>query len=103
MSEEPSNISQTIGLVSVNGGIVIGKRLFEGVSPDTVQLAKAFADQTVKCRVRALLRTALYDHVHQFNLCILLDRYMRINIAENKPPVLPEAAPSATCVQLLRS
>jgi len=49
-------------------GIIVPKGNFEAVRPDTVELAKTFANEAVECRVRAFLGTTFNDHVHHFDL-----------------------------------
>lgn len=68
MTEKPSYIPKSVGLVSMNGGVVKPEGALETIVPDSVELAESFADETIKGGVRSLLRAALYDHFAELYL-----------------------------------
>ncbi len=68
MAEKTGDVAQTVRFVTMNGRVVLLKRVFETLVPDTIQLAKTLADKPIESRVGPFLRTTLDDHLHKFNL-----------------------------------
>lgn len=68
MPEETRNVAQSVGLVSMDGVIVVGKSFFEVLGPHTIELAESLANQPVELRIRSLLRATLHNHVAELDL-----------------------------------
>lgn len=66
VTKESGNVSEAVGLVSMDGFVVVGKRFFEKVLPKPVELAEALADVAVELRIGSLLRTTFHNHRDQF-------------------------------------
>lgn len=62
MSEKPSDVAKAVGLVAVDGLIVLGEGLFELVRPESIESSKPLANETVEFEVCALLGAAFNDH-----------------------------------------
>lgn len=71
VAKEAGNVAQLVGLVAMDGVVVLGKGLLEHGGPATIQLGKALTDETKELGVCLLLRTALDDHGWQFCLTVL--------------------------------
>ena len=69
MPEEACDVSEAIGLISVNCSVIVAERLLEAIVPDTIEFAEPFTDETIESRVGALLRATLDDHVAKLDLC----------------------------------
>jgi hypothetical protein len=65
MSKELGNDAQPVGLVSVDGVVVLCKHVFEKLSPKSVELAEALADQSEEFVVGTLLTATFDDHAGQ--------------------------------------
>ena len=91
MSEEASDVTEPVCLVSMDCVEVGGVRLFEVFTPDTIELAESFANQAVERRIRAFLRATLDDHLAELNLweTVSRDRHIQTLGAEDLPPDLP--------------
>lgn len=63
MSEEFSDISKTIGFITVDGGVVCFKGLFEGFLPIPIEITESFTHETVESGECTVLRTTFYNHV----------------------------------------
>lgn len=76
VSEETANVSETVGLVSMDG-IVIGlEGLFETFSPGRIRLVtESLSHQTVELGVGSLLRATLDNHVAEFDLAFQDDQH----------------------------
>ena len=48
MSEESSDVTKTVGFVSVNGEVVVLESLFKRFVPDPVEFAETFSDESVE-------------------------------------------------------
>lgn len=68
MTKETTDISEFVGLVSMDSFVVFPERLLEAVGPDSVQLAESFSDKTVKVGIGAFLRATFDNHVAQLDL-----------------------------------
>ena len=68
VTEEATDVSKSVGLVSMDGVVVVGEGLFEGVAPDSIDLAESFSDETVEGGVRPFLGATLDDHVTELDL-----------------------------------
>lgn len=68
MTEKAGNVSEAVGFVSVNGGVVHSECTFETFIPDSIEFAEPFTNETIEGRVRTFLRTTLDDHLGQFDL-----------------------------------
>lgn len=68
VTEEATNVSELVGLVSMDGFVVLLERLLVALCPDAVEFAETFTDQAEERVVGTLLRTTLDDHVTHFNL-----------------------------------
>jgi len=66
--EETGDVAQAIGLIPMNGCVVIRERLLESICPDTVEFAEALADKTIEGGVRTLLGATFDNHVDEFDL-----------------------------------
>lgn len=55
VAEEPTDITELVGFVSMDGLVVLCESFLEGFCPDPVELAEAFTDETVKVGVGAFL------------------------------------------------
>ena len=55
MSKETCDVSQSVGLVSVNCVVVLSKGLFEQVSPQTIQFCESFPNEAKELGVCFLL------------------------------------------------
>ena len=62
VSEETSNVSETIGFVSMDSFVVIHKRLLKQLCPEAVDFCEALSDKTVKLGVCAFLGTTFNNH-----------------------------------------
>ena len=62
VSEKSCNISQPVGLVSMNCVVIVPKCLLKGISPNTIQFAEPFPDEAIELGIRPFLRTAFDDH-----------------------------------------
>lgn len=51
MTKEAGDVPKAVGLVTMDGRVVIRERLFKAFIPDTIEFAEAFADETVERRV----------------------------------------------------
>ena len=63
MAEESSNVTKTVGFVSVNGEVVVLESLFKRFVPDPVEFAETFSDETIERRIRPLLGATFDNHV----------------------------------------
>jgi len=68
MTEEPTDIPELVGLVSMYGVVVFLESFLKVVGPDSVELAKPLANQTVEVGIGSFLRATLDDHIAQLNL-----------------------------------
>lgn len=68
MAEETTDITELVGLISMNGVVILLECFLECVGPDSMKFAESLADETVKIRVRSFLRTAFDNHITEFNL-----------------------------------
>lgn len=62
MAEKLGDNAKTVGLVTVDGVVVLGKHVLKQVLPESVELAEALADQTKEFVVGSLLAATLDDH-----------------------------------------
>jgi hypothetical protein len=65
MSEELSDDAQPVGLVTMDGVVVLGEHVLEQFPPKPVELAEALANQPKELVVSAFLAAALDDHARQ--------------------------------------
>lgn len=63
--EELSDNAQPVGLVSVDGVVILGEHVLKQLPPKSVKFAEAFADETKELVVSTLLAAALNDHARQ--------------------------------------
>lgn len=68
MAEETTNITELVGLISMNGVVIFLECFLECVCPDSMKFAESLADETVKVGVRSFLRTTFDNHITEFNL-----------------------------------
>lgn len=68
VTEEARDVAEAVGLVSMDGVVVVAEALFEVVGPLAMELAEALAHVAVELAVGALLGAALYDHVAKLNV-----------------------------------
>lgn len=68
VTKESTDVTQFIGLVSMDCVVVPLERLLEVFSPNPVQFAEPFANETVELGVGSFLRTTLHDHVAHLDL-----------------------------------
>lgn len=68
VAKEPSNVSESIGLITMNGVVVVAKALFEVFGPFPMQFAEAFSHVAVEFAVGAFLGATLDDHVAQLDI-----------------------------------
>jgi hypothetical protein len=66
VSEELSDNAQPVGLVTVDGVVVLCEHVLKQFPPKSVELAEALANQPEELVVSAFLATALDDHAGQF-------------------------------------
>jgi len=66
MTEEASDISESVRFVAVDSIVVFHKRGFKLIDPKTVQLRETFSDESVELGVGSFLRATFYDHRWQF-------------------------------------
>jgi hypothetical protein len=62
VSEKARDIAESVGLVSMNGVVVLCKCLLEEVGPQAVEFGESFAHEAKEFGIGFLLRTALDDH-----------------------------------------
>jgi hypothetical protein len=62
MAEEAGNVAQAVCLVPMDSIVVLGKRLFEQIRPQSVKLGEALPDQPEEFGICLFLRAALDDH-----------------------------------------
>lgn len=48
MTKESGDVAKAVGLISMNGFVVVGERFFEILAPDPVEFAEPFADEAVE-------------------------------------------------------
>jgi hypothetical protein len=63
VTKESSNIPETIGLITMDRGIVVAKCRFKTVRPYAVKLGETFANEAVESRVGPFLRATFNNHV----------------------------------------
>lgn len=51
MPEESRYVAQAVGLVSMDGGVIVAECLLEAIIPNSVKLAEPLANKTVEGRV----------------------------------------------------
>lgn len=68
MAEETTNITELVGLISMNSVVIFLECFLECVCPDSMKFAESLADETVKVGVRSFLRTTFDNHITEFNL-----------------------------------
>jgi hypothetical protein len=66
MTEKPSNVSESVGLIPMDGVVIFGESLFKLIGPKAIDSGKTFANQAIKLGIRSFLRTALNDHRWKF-------------------------------------
>lgn len=65
MSEELSDDAQPVGLVTVDGVVVLCEHVLKQLPPKSVEFAEALADESKELVVSAFLATAFDDHARQ--------------------------------------
>ena len=63
ISKEFSDISKTIGFVTMDCGVVCFKGLFEGFLPISIEVTESFTHETVESGECTFLGTTFYNHV----------------------------------------
>ncbi len=65
---EARNVPQLVGLVPVDGVVILGERLLKQVAPHAVEPREPLAYQAVELEVRLGLGAALDNHAHKLRL-----------------------------------
>ena len=68
VAEEAGDIAQLVGLVAMDGVVVLGEGLLIQLHPHAVQARKLLAQQAHELGINLLLRTRLDDHGYQLGL-----------------------------------
>lgn len=68
IAKKPGDVSDLVGLVSVDRAVVFDKGLLKKLGPHPVQSGKAFGEKAVEFEIRLLGGTCLDNHGHHFRL-----------------------------------
>jgi len=68
MAEQLSDDAETIGLVSVDGLVVLNKLAFEKFAPEAVKLAKSLSNLAIELLESSLLTSTFDDHARKLFL-----------------------------------
>ena len=59
----------------MNGGVVVPEGLFAAFQPNSIEVAKSLADETVEVRIGAFLGATFDNHVDELDLGALCDKH----------------------------
>lgn len=68
VAEQLSNVSELVVLVAVDSVVILDKRLFKQVAPESVDFCESLANQAKELGVCLFLRATLDDHGRQLRL-----------------------------------
>lgn len=67
MSKESGDGAKTVGLVTVNGVVVLHEGLLKEVGPQSIDFGQSLSNKSIEFLVCRTLRAGLNDHVWEFN------------------------------------